>query len=571
MAELDPFTAAFGDVSKPAPPPSPTPAAGEGGEDAFSAAFGTSIAAGGGDVADAPPEAGVDLGMGNALAGSIIEGIPIVGPNLKGGIDQGIAWLRSLSSGRSPEEEYRDIQLDTSRTREAHPIAAEVGHFTGQVAGYGAAVVGAPAAFGIGASSLATGAAVSGTTNALVAAADAYARGEDPLRAAEIGGALGAAGPVVGQAAKTLFTSYVAPEVARLADLAMNKFGIPLGADLLSANPMVRFASSVMNRMPLSGGTKAVAERHKAFTRAVAGLMGENADALTPSVMRNAKARIGNMFEYAAKNTPQVGADAQLGKDWTIILDEIRNPVDRALTQDERKIVEKQLQNVLDLFAKGRGSITGQQYQQITRQGTMLDRALNSTNPNIKHYAIMIKASLDDALLRFAPPDAAQMLATARKQWWVMKTVEDLAEKAPTGEISPSLLMGAVRSNTGTMAYGGGGDIAELARIGQLFLKEAPSSGTAERSLIMKTATELASAGGLWSVFHHPAAAVAGLVVPVALGRIAGGIARSPKLANHLVQSAINGPGTLASGIGSAATAIVPVARQPIQNLLPER
>ena len=55
-----------------------------------------------------------------------------------------------------------------------------------------------------------------------------------------------------------------------------------------------------------------------------------------------------------------------------------------------------------------------------------------------------------------------------------MKTIEPLVAKSPTGDISPALLMSQVNKSYGGMAYNGGGDMGDLARIGQKFLKEPP-------------------------------------------------------------------------------------------------
>jgi hypothetical protein len=64
------------------------------------------------------------------------------------------------------------------------------------------------------------------------------------------------------------------------------------------------------------------------------------------------------------------------------------------------------------------------------------------------------------------------------------KIIEPLVAKAKGGDISPQALMGAVTSDSSKksmMARGKGGEIGDLARIGQAFLKEPPSSGTGER------------------------------------------------------------------------------------------
>jgi len=562
----DPFSAAFGKIE-----PEATPSGAS--DDPFRAAFGDIPAAMPPGVAagkvktlnSADVEKPAGPGSVNAFAGGVIEGLPVVGPAVKSGVDQGVAWLRSLSSGKTPEEELEAIKAMSERTKAEHPIASTAGEITGQLAGYGAGVVAAPTAFGIG-MPLVSGAATSGITNALVAAADAYARGEDPIKAATIGGGLGVAAPVVGRAAQKLFTSYVVPEVARLADLAIHKFGIPLGADLLSSNPMIRFASSVVERMPMTGGTAAREARQAAFNRAVARTIGETDDLLTPAAMSRARTRIGGMFEGVANRTPTIGADSQFGDDLTRILDDIRNPVDRALAADERAVVEKHLNRVIELFQRsGNGTITGRQYQQLTRRGTALDRAAGSANPNIAYYAQQIKSALDDVLSRFAPPEALADLATAKQQWWALKTIEPLAAESPLGNISTAKLMHRVANNSQNMAYGSGGDLADLARIGQAFLKEAPSSGTAERALIGKILTEAGSAAGFWAMFQHPTAAILGLGLPVAVGRAAGAVARSPRIANALVRAAIRGPGPIARGAEYGAAAALPAGRRPLQ------
>lgn len=66
--------------------------------------------------------------------------------------------------------------------------------------------------------------------------------------------------------------------------------------------------------------------------------------------------------------------------------------------------------------------------------------------------------------------------------------LQDVVGKSPDGNISPSLILGrAMKDQAGKrrMARGKGGDLGDYAYIGQEFLKEQPSSGTAERSAII--------------------------------------------------------------------------------------
>ena len=72
-----------------------------------------------------------------------------------------------------------------------------------------------------------------------------------------------------------------------------------------------------------------------------------------------------------------------------------------------------------------------------------------------------MREALDSALERNAPPELVADLRSARGQYKAMKTVEDLVEKSPTGNISPAALLQPVRNSYGTMAYGGGGDLAD--------------------------------------------------------------------------------------------------------------
>jgi hypothetical protein len=178
----------------------------------------------------------------------------------------------------------------------------------------------------------------------------------------------------------------------------------------------------------------------------------------------------------------------------------VLHDADSVLTDSEMKILHKQVGNILDKIT-GSGDIEGDAYQALTRKGTPLDRAIQSNNPNVSHYASKIRNVLDDALERAAPQDMLDRLRTARGQYKNMKTIEDLVEKSPTGNISPTLLMGAVRNSYGNMAYGGGGELADIARIGQRFMKAPPDSGTplGEAALKLLTLGATGAGGALYA------------------------------------------------------------------------
>lgn len=578
----DPFSQAFGNpqaaaTNNPAPTAESSPSG--AGPDPFSQAFGNPEAGGAPQMSRAPgppsstPEQSEDtrtplqkaLAPVNAFVSGMARGVPVIGPSLEKGLHYAASGGRLLS-GEKPAEAEQGANALAARARAEHPIAATAGEITGAIGGGGALVAAAPETFGVGLP-LAAGVVRGAISGAGLGAADAAARGQDAGVGALAGGIGGAVANPLGMGMSRLWSSSVQPEVARLADLALNKFNIPLSADQLSSNPMIRFGSSVVNKFPMSGGRKFEDVQRGAFTRAVAGMMGENADALTPQVMSRARTRIGNDFEYAANNTPKIGADQQFGNDLQSIVADMRSPADREVTAGEKAVIEKQLRNVVDLFKTGNGEISGQQYQQLTRKGTALDKALNSDNPNIRYYASQIKDALDGALSRFVPSNAVDVLNRARRQWWTMKTVEDLAEKAPLGQISPALLLGAVRRSAPSVAYQTNNDLMDLGRIGQVFMKPPPSSGTAERSWIMHLLETLGLAGAGQFATHHVLGAAAGFAAPSVIGRGTGMVLRNQGLTNALVRGAMSTAPRLGGQI--AAQASVPyAARKLLPNYL---
>lgn len=388
------------------------------------------------------------------------------------------------------------------------------------------------------------GAAEGAGATGLTSAAYDQPLGNQLLTGAAFGGAAGLAGQALGR----FFRGARLPEpVARLADMAMNEYGIPLGRGQLSTSPAMRFLDSVTSRFPFAGGGAAREGRQAAFNRAVAETFGENADRITPAVMSAARARIGQAFDDVAQQVPTIHGDHQLLVDFTNLIQDAR----QTMTADEWAPLENQIRNISQKF---QGSdLDTATYQSLTRRGAPLDRAMQSGNPNMRFYAGQLREALDGALERSAPPAVVESLRTARGQWRSMRTIEDLAEKAPTGDISPALLMGAVRGSTSNMAYGGGGDLADLARIGQQFLKEAPSSGTPERNhligLLQHAANVVvpgAGAAGAGYMLAHDASPLMA-AIPL-LGSGASIVAARSANAwlrgggNRLVQRSLNGP-----------------------------
>lgn len=271
----------------------------------------------------------------------------------------------------------------------------------------------------------------------------------------------------------------VSAEVAALAQEAQAR-GIPLRADQISTNPFLKTAGDAVNRMPWTGGDTFREQQHKAFNRAVAVTFGEQADAITPTVMNRARDRIGQAFnDVASRTRVPVQNDPQLLGE----LGRIETQAASVIPGDRSNAIRNQVTDILDKAIQHNGNVSGEAWQALTKRGSVLDDLTTSGDPDVRRYAMQIREALNDALERSAPPQVMAQLRQARSQWRAMRTVEDLVAKAPTGDVSAPLLMAKAMANDPQMAYTGGGELGTLARIGQQFLKSPPNSGSPERAI----------------------------------------------------------------------------------------
>lgn len=372
----------------------------------------------------------------------------------------------------------------------------------------------------------------------------------DPLLGVAATAALPAAVRATGGAVNSL-VGQVDPNTAALAQTARNQFGIPVSAGEVSSNPTVRFLNSVVNKLPGSGGGSHKEEMQTGFNRAVANTFGEDEHAITPPVMARARDRIGDVFEDAARRTPTIN----LGPQHAIRLGNVIQDAQASMTPEEWTPLAHQVRNIAGLVDPQTGTITGEVYQNLTKRNSPLDRAMHSPNSSIKHGAQQIRDVLDDAFEASAHPDVVEGLRNARREWKNLRTVEPLVEKSQNGDVSPALLQGRVISNNkGTYgaAYGGGGDLKTLADIGQRFMKEPPSSGTAERGMLMHL---LGAAGGglagvtAGSMSLRDALLGAGAAIGGGLtGRGVGAALRSDTLTDRLINRSLGNPTQTAFG-----------------------
>lgn len=436
-----------------------------------------------------------------ATTGSLIEGVPVIGPYVRAGVDRLSAGARSVVKGTPYQDELKFRQKAFEQSTQAHPVLSMGGELTGAIAPM-VALGGVPAiARGLGMTGTLGARTLTGLgSNALIGGADTAVRTGGDIGAtgqgAALSGLLGAAAPAVGRglSAATNYALRPAQDAVtqRLLGVAA-EHGIPIGAAQTSTSPFVRKVSQIAGQFPGSGQNVFQGDQVNHFTRAVARTFGEDAENLTPQVMQRARARLGSEFDHVASNTT-IRADDAFGRDLTTVLQEARTVLPAA----EVVPLARQMDAIVSKIDPA-GNLTGETYQALTRKGAPLDRAMQSTNPNVKYYAGQIREALEDAMQRSATPEMAARLAEARRQYKNMMTVAPLVVKGTPGEVSPLALQQRVNGSFSGRAFRGGGELGDLSDLGQMFFRRPADSGTPMGTLVvdqmMRHGNALAAAG----------------------------------------------------------------------------
>lgn len=263
--------------------------------------------------------------------------------------------------------------------------------------------------------------------------------------------------------------------------------GINVRPDMLTDNKYMKIMGEALEKVPLSG-SKADA-RQMAFNKALISQIGgdRNAARLTPDVFSRAMDVSGSTIGDIAKKTPIV-----LDKDTvTALVKQVSST--EFQTTDVGKIVSRYVQEITDKGKPAVVSSTGEigttvNGETFRRINSAIGRQVRSTsNGDLRSALLSLQDDLQEILARnITNPDDLAALQQARKQYAIGSTLIPLVAKSPAGDISPAALMSAATSSgmKKAMMARGGGDIGDLARIGQMFLKEPGSSNTAERGLV---------------------------------------------------------------------------------------
>lgn len=179
--------------------------------------------------------------------GGFLEGIPVVGPLIRGGVERAAAATMAPFSDKSYDEILQTIQQGTVAEKEANPWLDKGSQVAGGVAGTIPMVMAAPAAFGAGGGSLAARSAASAFTGAGIGGADSAIRYQGDPEAMKwgagtgfiLGGAGPTAGKLLGAGAQALRDSRAFSHAAKVAEVpkaAMSRIAKKLAGDDIAAS-----------------------------------------------------------------------------------------------------------------------------------------------------------------------------------------------------------------------------------------------------------------------------------------------------------------------------------------------
>lgn len=300
--------------------------------------------------------------------------------------------------------------------------------------------------------------------------------GQGALLGGIAGGAIPAAGAALG-AAKNAILPSASGEIADIADMAMSKYGIPLRRSEIGDSRAAKTLASVTKDVPLSGATDFLKKQGKAFNKALAKTFGEDVERITPNVIDAAYKRIGGDFDKVL-----AGKTIKITDEIIDGLAAIDDEAFNSITDDTYRIVKNQTNKFLKDIGQD-GTISGEKINSLRSNiGKILRRTNNDASPFLHDLQELVIDASVGGLPKAESEAARATLNRARLQYKNLKTVEPLAAKANRGYVNPALLQGEVMRKFKDYAQGGGGDLGELARIGQTLLKDTvPNSGTMQR------------------------------------------------------------------------------------------
>jgi len=407
-------------------------------------------------------------------------------------------------------KQIKENRKVTEGLREANPVASTVGDVTGALINPVNKLVpfGGPAQTLTGA--LFKGAGQGAIANVLTTPVTDENKPylTEKVKQAITGGAVGgvAGGLIKGATSLAQPIANQLTPVGKEAVETLRKAGVPVDVAQATGSAFLNRTKAALQDNPFTAGKEEAfaSTQRTAYNKAIARTMGEDATAITPDVISNAKNRLGDIYDnlfdkHGSKITGQVYKDLAALRDDAMI----------TLPANESAVIKGLVDDILNKASANRSSLTGDQYQAFKR---VLDR-MSGQNTNTAGFAQDMKDVLLSGLKNsIKNPEDIALLKTTNKQYGNMKKIEDVVLKNIEGDVSPSLLSNSLATKSKRNAiYAEDSELADLARAGKAVLEQKlPNSGTVSRFLAQNplvAATKAAYGKGAQMVMQNPTTA----------------------------------------------------------------
>lgn len=309
-----------------------------------------------------------------------------------------------------------------------------------------------------------------------------------------VGGTTRAAGSRVVDAALPAMTPEVAGTVVKA-----GKEGIPVAPHQLVENRVLQFLGESAENVPFSGGGKTRKARAEGFSRGLAALIDPEAAqgvrVLDQRTFRDlqdmAGKRIGAVYDRLGGVPREAIGD----------LVEAAAQHSEAGIRDTIATFARRLDATADQHG---GAVPGPLLRQLRTEAARLERETKASRPDLSAAYERVTKKLDDAIEPFAADGDVPLLAEARRQYAVSKTLEPLVARHPNGKIPPGDLHSALTSTEKgrtRMARGTAGEQGEYARLGKEILEENVLSDSPTHHTSFRGAGAMAT-GGLAGAYY---------------------------------------------------------------------
>lgn len=317
---------------------------------------------------------------------------------------------------------------------------------------------------------------------------------------AALGAGLGVAGEalpgVLGYASQKAAPALSAAKADALATAA--RYNIPLHLNQVTDSRFLQTLGSAAKYLPLAGTGAADNAQRLALNRALASIIGQNADELTPDVMNAARSANSDAYNSLfARNNVQLDDDALTR------LADISQQAKSDLTPEHAAVVNSQIDKYLNAAAANDGAIPGRLYQNI--RGDV--QRVEGQNQSHQYLVGQVRKAMQDAASRSFGAKDAQALQGLNQQYSDLQILDKALGQAQGANysVTPANLWRLANTK-----YGASPEMRALAQLGQTALKDPiQNSGTAQRMLAYH-ALDLLSAVAAGAMPHTAIPIIAG-------------------------------------------------------------